>query len=686
MFGELMGPSITQTPTMIEVSGINWVDFDRDITNIYGTTVMTKYMFRRVNWRKFTTDKFFLIELTFLLNRLLQLKNIYSSRRDIAKLLTLIKTETWVKRTQDLSGGPRLNVQRVKSRFALEPFKTQWEFLNAYFIRKYNYALKGMLLHGLAGSGKTLNGIMLSHAIGDGITVEIVPQKILYSVWVDTLTNQRFWKGQPPKIWVAKSGLPLDPKAKHFVFHYESLNDPIVLKRQLETIRGFNKGNIDFKLIIDEIHNFNDLGSKRTQNLIDIVDSIPFTDAVPMSATPFKAQGKEAYTTFAIIDNFFKGGVRKRFSDAYGRSRDRLNELLAHRIGLAKFTVESLTTIGEKDPVENIKIKVPNSERYTLKYIRMQMLTYIKERVHYYEVNMPRFVEYYNSVVSRYKDYIEGDKTLEADLKQYVSIVNKFRRDGYNNFTDSELSVYCKKIEERIEAIMPPGERKEFRNAKSVVKYVGLKIRGEALGNVLGRARIDAVQALVRHSNLVEHIKSVDKKTLIFTDYLDVLNETNKYLQEQGLNPCLVYGDTPDTDSLIKEFEQDYRLNPLVTTFKSLKEGYPLVMANQIIMMNAPWRSYILEQTLARIHREGQDAKTFFKLVELDTGNEENVTSRSIDIMEWSAKQVEELLGQTFGHQESLAGIAGLEMYYELMEEGTATVPTNKMFNVLDLF
>lgn len=687
MISNIIGPGLTVGPKVTEITGLNFRDFERDLKNIYSTSTMTTYMFRRASWRKITLDNFFLMEMTFLITKVLQSKRIWTNRRDLTKLLTKIRTETWVSKTFE-TNLPQLDERRITSRFKLKPYESQWAFLKAYPQAKYMYSTKGLLLDGKAGSGKTLNSIMWAHSIGDGVTIEIVPQNILYSVWEDTLTNEgKYWKGAPPKIWLAKSGTKPDPTAKHFVFHYEFLSDTRCIE-YMKLIKTFNRGHKDFKLIVDEIHNFNELSSARTKQLIEIVDTVGFTDALPMSGTPFKALGREAYTTFAIIDPLFVGHARERFMQAYSRSRDKLNELLSHRIGFSKFTIESLQGMEERGEVEKIKVEVPNAADFTLRNIRMSMMEYITDRVKYYKQHLPEFEAYFGDVIARYREYIKGDERDEAKLREYMRIVNRFRHEGFTTFSpqDIEDSKYCKKVEEDIEAFLPPKERKQFRSTKSVIKYVGLKIRGEALGNVLGRARINAVRELVANADLPKYIDHVEKKTLIFTDYVDVMDEVVGYLTDKGYMPCQVYGgNSSERDSIIKKFEVDGKLNPLVTTFKSLREGYPLTMANQIIMMNAPWRSYILEQTLARIHRQGQDAPTFFWLVEMDTGNEENITSRSIDIMEWSAEQVDQIMGENFGHMQELSGVAGLEEYMDIMEEGAAALPPRNSLNIFDL-
>jgi hypothetical protein len=71
----------------------------------------------------------------------------------------------------------------------------------------------------------------------------------------------------------------------------------------------------------------------------------------------------------------------------------------------------------------------------------------------------------------------------------------------------------------------------------------------------------------------------------------------------------------------------------------------PLTMANQLLMIDAPWRDYLLQQTVARVNRLSQDTQTYIYTTVLDTGEEVNISSRSLDILNWSKQQAEQITG-----------------------------------------
>ena len=188
--------------------------------------------------------------------------------------------------------------------------------------------------------------------------------------------------------------------------------------------------------------------------------------------------------------------------------------------------------------------------------------------------------------------------------------------------------------------------RDTFKDVKSVVKYAGLKIRGECLGRVLGRARIDAHISICQHIEYKDIIDSTEKKTLIFTTWQEVVEETMKHLQKEGYNVLAVYGDqTKNLASIVSRFETDKAANPLIATYASLSTAVPLIMADTMIIINPPFRDYVMRQTVARIARKGATTQTRIFNIILDTGDLPNISSRNVDIMQWSREQVNFFLG-----------------------------------------
>lgn len=674
-------PEIKIDGQNIHITGLSFYSFEKDLQKLYGTSTIGKYMFVREKWDTIRTNTFFLVELHFCITKLLQLRNIHSNRKRLAQLKSKIETETWMEGTFHPS-GKRFDIKGIEKLFNWKPFDAQRLFLEQYPVITNSYQLDGLLLDAKAGSGKTFLSLMWSQCIDKAPTLILCPLSIVDSVWVSHM--HRAFK-TPPKYWTSLSNEEIPDDVDYIIMHYDFAFGS-QYEQNIKRLKEIAKKRGKLKLIVDECHNFNEFKTGRTQRLIQMHDKDLFSNSLPMSGTPLKALGREAYTVFCLIDRYFKGRVREKFLDAYSRSRDKLNELLNHRIGRSKFTISTLNDMGDAPPPETINVSFPGSDRFTLKAIRHEMQLYITDRIRFYNNMMPEYLAFFKEKLQEYHERIKGNKFLEEELKEYNQVVNRFRRDGFLSWNkeDVEDNKFCKAVEAKIEAGLKGKELADFRSIKSAVKYLNLKLQGEALGNVLGRARINAIRETISHAGLVDLIENAEKKTLIFTSYVDVVKETEAYLASKGIKSVCIYGDNnKHRDDLIKQFEEDPEIKVCIAVFDSLKEGYPMLMANNTIFMNAPFRDYELTQAVARTHRTGQDTLCFFWMVNLDTGNEENITGRSIDILEWSRDQVNQLLSKQEGHI-ALGDVTGNEIYQMSMLPPCQPLSTNR--SVLSLF
>lgn len=640
-------PSVEKVGSYYVVTGINLNAFEIDLRTNFGTSVIFNRMIVKMNSRKFKIHQFFMVELAWILDHFTTNKN----KRQVDRyrvgmykykgLYDEIKSKTWIESTFNTYAP--YNVDKALKAFKYTPYPDQRQFLEDYSRIKYGYQLRGCLLDAEPGSGKTFTSLVWSAMISAYKTLIVVPKHLVNKPWVDEMNNDYF--KERPKIWTSLDNTnPLDHlDCDYFIIYKENLRrgeyDPLIAAMS-------KNGKEPIKVIVDESHNYNEHKSQQTQGLIELGTHPYVSDVLFMSGTPIKAQGRETFALFTIIDKFFDKYVQEDFLRMYGRDNAFLNEMLAHRLGRIKYTITKIEGMGKPPEPIVVPVSFPGAERYTLSSIRAEMMDFITERVVYYNKVLPDYVRDWNKVVDNYRAWIKGDQLEEAELNQYIDTVNYFRKHGYNNFTDADKSKFCHKVETKIENELRGDDLKYFRNIKSAVKYVGLKIRGEALGRVLSKARMEAVRDIIRHAELPRRIDAVKKKTVIYTSYIEVIRELMGYFEEIGVKSAYVHGENSrEIDKIVNEFETDKDLNPLITTYNTLREGYPLLMANQLILMNAPFRSYELKQTIARIYRKGQDTECFVYLIDLDTGSEENITSRSIDIMEWSKEQVDILLG-----------------------------------------
>lgn len=417
-------------------------------------------------------------------------------------------------------------------------------------------------------------------------------------------------------------------------------------------------------------HAMNSHNSERSIQFRELNKKINPEFCLWMSGTPIKALGTETLTMFATIDKLFDKGVYQSFLKVFGVSGMYATSVMANRLQLVRSEIKTKGS-GVEQYTHKIKVSLKNGGDYTLKTISAKIIDYVKERKAYYQKNAKQYendffngIEVYRSRVTRGR----GDtNSFRAGLEDYL-VKAKTLHEGYIP-TDPKHKQYvldCNHYEDKvIIPALPNDVKKIFRKAKSVYKYVDLTIMGEALGNILGKSRskcnADIVKQLVTdakvimedgetyQSNLPDIIRNAQAKTIIFTDYVEVVKETEYQLKLNGFTPISIFGETTAGNGLAmqtKVFKENPEINPLITTFKTLSEAVPLTEANRVIFLNLPFRSGTYEQAVKRANRIGQTLDVDLFEVTLDTGEEPNISTRNEDILKWSEEQVALILGK----------------------------------------
>ena len=623
----------TEDRGYITIEGIPNNVIQNDIQKLWRTSRVGKHMFTRNTRNSITFASFFAIEVKYMLTQILASDITLTSRMAINRIFKALDETTWLGKVgTDLIRGfnyDRLNEINTK----LLPH--QLEFIQKYEINTMQYGLQGYYLAADPGMGKTLNGLALGLVMEADVTVIFCPKNAVEEVWVDNI--ERFFKKQP-KIWHSLMGTEPPKDAKYYICHYDQMG---MLDKLFARFRPDQHVFID----IDEGHNFNDIKSNRTQRLLNLVKQVPKVDVLWASGTPLKSIGAEVIPFFTTIDPLFKPHVAERFKKIFGMSKGVAGNIISHRLGEVTYRAEKAKFNERRPIVEEITIKIPNGNDYTLETIRAEMAKFIEERVKYYKENFNDYESTYNRCIAQFEKTIPSDDRQYAKYKAAVRTLRKL-----NDYRDvPELLEFSNWYEKEI--IIPTltnEDKKLFRAAKSVVKYVELKIRGEALGRVLGKKRAQCHVDMVPYARLLDIIEDSASKTLIFTSFTEVVEETEEFLRSQKV-PCLmVYGKTNhNLKAIVNEFASDDKIPALAATLQSLSTAVPMIMASSVVFMNNPFRIHEREQAIARADRIGQQHQVRVYDIVLDTGGEPNVSTRSTEIMEWSKQQVDILMGKT---------------------------------------
>lgn len=634
-FRKLVGGIVVEVRgDKVYVHGIPADAMMKSVTKLWTTSKIATYMFEDVKRNSFSFRSFFALDVVYIISRLLEDPAVRLNRRVLGKIKQEIIDNTWLGNINK-PAIPPLDLKCLNE-IKLTLLDHQQRFLEYYNNTKPKYGLSGMLLTAAAGGGKTISDISIAVCAKAEVVYIVSPKNAVYRVWDDTLKTQMT---TPQRVWVAADGVPhTDEKTRWFIFHYESLDKAVEIAKK-------NRGK-RCVVILDESHNFNDSLSLRTERFLELCRIAKPTDTIWASGTPIKALGYEAIPLIKCIDPLFTPEVEFRFKKIFGRDASRANDILNHRLGIVSFKVPKAKFMEGKPIHKRLDVKIPNGAKYSLDSIKQVMANFIVERNAYYAKHKEAYRDFYDECLNIHRGKLKSRSELE-DFATYNKHVNMFITIGFDAKSMAEESKWCNKYEKNvITPNLPQNYRARFKDCKSAIKYLELKIRGECLGRILSKERDNCHQDMIPHINFADVIDNAEKKTLIFTSYVKVVDVTHARLLEEGYKPLRVYGETNnELPAIVNSFEKNEDLNPLIATYQSLSTAVPLVMANTLIMLNSPFRSHEQEQAISRCYRIGQDTQVYVYEVFLDTQGQPNISTRSNDILEWSRQQVNVIMG-----------------------------------------
>lgn len=637
MFGNV---TVKETSTEIVVSGIRAKDIVRDMDKHWKTTRISQNMFNTVSSGSFSFYKFFAPEVMYILENIKLYRNRWTSVKAINAIIASLMEHTWLKKTlpvDPVTTPGRLDFRKLANlRFTAKPY--QMAYFENYSYRLDQYELKGDLIAAAAGVGKTYMCSAIAEMLSADLVVVFCPKAVLESVWVESI-NEMF--KTPQTIW--HSGKPMEYTGQRWVLcHYDAMPK---LMEFLDNPKNYKGKKI--VTLLDESHNMNDPNSARSMMYQSIVKLLGSDNNIMGSGTPVKALGAEIITLLRVVDPMFTPQVEAIFRKMYGKEASKGLDIIRHRLGVVSYKVEKGEASDELLPpiMRAYPIKIPDGQKFTLPAIRLVMEKFIKERAEYYKERRPEDMKFWEECIRIARSKIK-DKQELIQFDEYLYLVHLISKTPDPRFLGDEMKRANAFEKNVFEKLLPPGYMHRFRDVKSVVKYVNLKIQGEVLGRVVGGMRIEANVAMVPYIDWVGITESTPKKTIMFTSFVEAVDVAEAHTVKLGMKPVVVYGkNSGDLSNVVKRFDTDATLNPLLATYASLSTGVRLTMADTMILLNSPFRAYILEQAISRIYRLGQDSQTYVYQCVLDTGEVPNISTRSADILAWSTEQVEAIMG-----------------------------------------
>ena len=618
----------------ITVTGVKSRYFNLALDRYFQTQTVKKYIFTRIKRNELQFASFFAIEFDYMVRALMESSQRAVSFKVLERIQELLHQNTWLAR---LNTEPEKLLDSSKLRkFHKDPLDYQEQFFRLYERNTQLYDLHGYMLAAPAGAGKTLTNLMLYEQLGADRLIIISPKHAVGKVWQNALENE--YKRDAPTVESSTEVSQFSYQPQAYIVHYEAIDKFLPLASGLDDENVF--------IVIDESHNFNEPRAQRTQNLIELTQRTKANHVIWASGTPIKALGKEMVPFLQTIDKRFTDEARQRFVKVFGYEAARARELLTNRLGLTTYKIDKSRVVSGQPREDTLWVHFDEAHQYTLDALAQEMSAFVEQRIGYYKEHYEWYKQTYETMLERFEQRAQPmSRELQQAYQQYKADVRTLAKTRNYRQHNEQIQRTNAFERERIIPYLEGREKHQFRDAKSVVKYVELKIQGEALGEILTKRRIDAHRDMVHHTPFRSIIDGARKKTVIFTSFVEVLEQINETLKNEGYRPMLVYGRTNDElEKIVSQFDRSEKANPLIATYQSLSTAVPLTMANNCILFNQPFRDYVREQATSRLYRLGQDEPVFIWNVLLDTGDKPNISTRSKEIVEWSKEQVDDLL------------------------------------------
>lgn len=465
--------------------------------------------------------------------------------------------------------------------------------------------------------------------------VIICPLSVVENVWVNEIN--KFYKNKKT-IWTPKQNeLLIKNNIEYLIVNYEGIEKvtPYILK-------SFDPRNTI--IIVDECHNFKDYKSKRTQNLYKLCTELKCEDLLLVSGTPIKALGVEVVPILKLLDSYFVPEVEVELSKLT-RYTSVMNDLLRNRLGMMMYRKlkEEILTLPEKHEIE-LRLTIPNGDYYTLDNVKILVQDFTKERTEYYKKHYKEYEKVYYDCLKEFEKTLI-DKEDWIKYKEYQKNITIIQKKGFG-FENIEYVVAANRYEKDvIIPNLPTHIRAQFRSAKSVIKYVRLKILGEVLGGLLNTLRTEMTTELIGQE-VLDIIKDAVKKTILFSSYTDTIMIAEDVCKKAGMRPLVITGDnTKEASRLLEQFKKDDSINPLIASIKAMSTGHTITEANTVIFLNVPFRDVDYQQASDRVYRVSQDTDVYIYKLILDTGDKPNLSTRMQDIIAWSKESFEAIMG-----------------------------------------
>lgn len=254
----------------------------------------------------------------------------------------------------------------------------------------------------------------------------------------------------------------------------------------------------------------------------------------------------------------------------------------------------------------------------------------------YFYILMPGM----KAVHDRLKRMSEGSTQTESFLKVSSKLLNPFilRRSKAKYLNDlpecTERNIYITLDKE--EQAVYDRVRKVFNKAMkdgtsgrvtSIALEALLRLRQTCVSvNLLPSSLYKGERRMPSKMQIVLsqiHNLGKDDKLIVFSQFVQALEELEGYLKERGIAYMTLYGTTTDRETPVAVFQKDDSVKVFLSSIKAGGVGLNLTAADYVLLLDDWWNPAVEAQAFSRAHRIGQTHKVeVLRLVCKDTVEE----------------------------------------------------------------
>lgn len=200
-----------------------------------------------------------------------------------------------------------------------------------------------------------------------------------------------------------------------------------------------------------------------------------------------------------------------------------------------------------------------------------------------------------------YRNLPELQEALEQNMlrrlkKETLNLPPKIHNVDYVEMTKDQRKIYIEVLEaikEDVDRILlSPNPLAQLIRLRQATGHPGI-LTSKPIPN----AKMDRLE------DLMEEIASNGEKCVIFSNWVEVVNEAVRRLQVY--NPAVITGEVEDPQAEKNRFMTDPRCSCIIGTIGKMGTGYTLTAGTHVIFLDSPWNGANKDQAEDRTHRIG---------------------------------------------------------------------------------